>query len=447
MRNNRTLWVMAIAITMSSGSIRGQQSAPPAKFAEMPSPAAPNSGEPNLSVAPDGRVFLSWLETVGKTNYLKFAVLGPNNQWGSPQIIARGDNWFVNWADFPSMVVLTDGSLAAHWLAKSGSGTYAYDVNIAFSQDAGKTWSKPVVPHRDGTQTEHGFVSLLPAPGGGLAAIWLDGRKMGSANHEEHGDSAQPKDAERKRDSAQPKDAERKRDSAQPKDAERKRDSAQPKEMTLMYTTIATDGKLGRELLIDGRVCECCQTSAVRTPEGLVVVYRDRSAEEVRDIAISRLMGGTWSRPENLSRNAWEINGCPVNGPAISSNRNYAAAAWFNAPNDLPLVEVALSKDGARTFAKAVRVDDGNPIGRVDVVALSSGGALVSWLEKTDRGAQVRVRRINADGTRLNYIVVSESSTARSSGFPRMELSGNQVVISWTDASNGGKVRTAIMKL
>jgi hypothetical protein len=176
------------------------------------------------------------------------------------------------------------------------------------------------------------------------------------------------------------------------------------------------------------------------------VVYRDRSAQEVRDIAISRLTGGVWSQPENLSKDGWQIQGCPVNGPSISSNGNNVAAAWFNAPNDSPLVKVALSRDGARTFANAVRVDDGNPIGRVDVVALNSGAALVSWLEKTEKGAQVRVRRINPDGTRLTSITVSETSTARSSGFPRMKLSGNQLVIAWTDASNGGKVRTALMK-
>jgi hypothetical protein len=412
MLNLRTVLLTVIAIiALISVSIRGQQSSPLTGFVEIPSPAAQSSGESNLSVAPDGRVFLSWIETVGKMSYLKFAILGPNNQWGTPQTIARGDNWFVNWADFPSMTVLADGSLAAHWLAKSGSGTYAYDVNIAFSRDGGKTWSKPVIPHRDGTQTEHGFVSLLPAPAGGLAAIWLDGRKMGSAGHEKHDDGAQPQ------------------------------------EMTLMYTTIGTDGKLGKELLIDGRVCECCQTSAVRIADSVVVAYRDRSAQEVRDIAISRLTRGTWSQPENLSKDGWKINGCPVNGPSISSDGNYVAAAWFNAPNESPLVKVALSKDGARTFANAVRVDDGNPIGRVDVVALNSGAALVSWLEKTDKGAQVRVRRVNPDGTRLTSIVVSETSTARSSGFPRMELTGNQVVITWTDASNGGKVRTALMKL
>jgi hypothetical protein len=400
-----TVSMLAVVVTMT---LYAQQPAATSSFTEIVSPAGAGSAEPNLTVAPDGRILFSWIEPSGKTSLLKFSSLG-TNQWSAPQTIAQGDNWFVNWADFPSMIALPDGSLAAHWLAKSGQGTYAYNVNIAFSRDSGKTWSKPVVPHQDGTQSEHGFVSLLPAPSGGLAAIWLDGRKMKSGGHDTHGEAAG--------------------------------------DMTLMYTTIGADGKLGKEMPIDGRVCECCQTSAVRTPDGIAVVYRDRSAQEVRDIAIARFSKGAWSQPENLSKDGWQINGCPVNGPSISANGSNVAAAWFNAPNESPLVKVALSKDGARTFGTAVRVDDGNPVGRVDVLALPSGAALVSWIEKTDKGAQVRLRRINPDGNRQPSIIVSDTSTARSSGFPQMAISGNRVVVAWTDTANGGKVKTAMMTM
>ncbi|MBK8324867.1 MAG: hypothetical protein IPL06_19865 [Betaproteobacteria bacterium] len=46
------------------------------------------------------------------------------------------------------------------------------------SADGGRTWSTPVTPHRDGTASEHGFVSLV-ADTGGVLAVWLDGRKTG----------------------------------------------------------------------------------------------------------------------------------------------------------------------------------------------------------------------------------------------------------------------------
>ncbi len=158
-----------------------------AQVRELSSPAGQGSGQPNLAVSPDGRVYLSWIERLGEGRFsLRFATL-EKEKWSAPQVIAEGSNWFVNWADFPSMVVLPDGSLAAHWLAKSGAGTFEYDVTIARSFDGGKTWGKPFVPHRDGVKAEHGFVSLFAAQDGNLAAVWLDGREMKSDAHDAHG--------------------------------------------------------------------------------------------------------------------------------------------------------------------------------------------------------------------------------------------------------------------
>ena len=69
--------------------------------------------------------------------------------------------------------------------------------------------------------------------------------------------------------------------------------SEDERDMALMYTTILPNGTLGAEVQIDKRVCECCQTSATATPDGLLVVYRDRSQDEIRDIALVRYSNGT----------------------------------------------------------------------------------------------------------------------------------------------------------
>ena len=130
-----------------------------AQVRELPTPAAAGSLGPNLFVAVDGRVFLSWIErrAEGRTA-LRFSVR-EGDGWSAPRDIAEGAHWFVNWADFPSMTALPDGLLAAHWLVKDPSSPQAYGVRIALSADGGTLWSEPLVPHRDGTATEHGFVS------------------------------------------------------------------------------------------------------------------------------------------------------------------------------------------------------------------------------------------------------------------------------------------------
>src|SRR5215468_8966292 len=160
--------------------------APPPPITDVKTPAAAGSEEPNLAVGPDGRVYLSWLEPVTPMGYaLRFSVRGPQG-WSAPKTIAKGTNWFVSAADFPSLAALSDGTLTANWLVASGGpDSEAYDINMAFSKDSGATWTKPTVPHRDGKKRQHGFLSLAPTRDGKFAAIWLDGRNMPD---EEHGD-------------------------------------------------------------------------------------------------------------------------------------------------------------------------------------------------------------------------------------------------------------------
>ena len=146
------------------------------------SPAAPNSAQPQLS-AQGNRVVLSWVERAGDSATLRLSER-TDAGWSDARTVASGTNWFVNWADVPSVIPLPHESMAAHWLQKSASSTYAYDVRLAFSRDRGQTWPPSVTPHHDGTRTEHGFASLFPMPGQGLGLVWLDGRQMKEGAHE-----------------------------------------------------------------------------------------------------------------------------------------------------------------------------------------------------------------------------------------------------------------------
>ena len=190
--------------------------------------------------------------------------------------------------------------------------------------------------------------------------------------------------------------------------------------MTLRFATIDAGGRISDEALLDSRVCECCQTSAAMTSEGVVAVYRDCSDKQIRDISIVRLRKGRWTEPRTLHADNWKIEGCPVNGPSVAASSRRVAVAWFTAADDAPRVNLAFSNDAGATFGNAIRVDDGSPLGRVEVVLLKDGAALVVWLERTEKGAEIRARRIRADGSRDQAIVVAESAAARASGFPQV---------------------------
>jgi hypothetical protein len=293
--------------------------------------------------------------------------------------------------------------MAAHWLQRSGREKYAYEVRVARSADGGQTWGPSIVPHRDGTPTEHGFVSMWAAPGDSVGVAWLDGRKYAGR---EEGDPAA--------------------------------------EMAIMTTRVAADGGAAPERPLDERTCDCCQTAMAVTADGPLVAYRDRTPDEIRDIYFTRQSGGRWTEPRPVHADGWKIPACPVNGPALSADGRRVAIAWFTAARDTPRVHVAFSEDAGATWSAPLRVDGGTPAGHADI-KLVDGGALVSWVERTEGGpAEVRVRRVARDGA-LGEPRTLGGVPERS--VPRMAVGGNSVVFAWTAPGKPSRVQTAHMEL
>ncbi len=394
--------------------------APPLEdFAEVAAPAAGGSAEPNLAVGPSGRVYLSWVEPADSGHALRFAVL-ESGGWSSPRTIASGRRWFVNWADFPSLLAITDTQLVAHWLVRSSGAPYAYDVHVARSSDGGATWSAPVIPHagrdreRGFAGGEHGFVSLWRDGGTHAGLVWLDGGQAALADARRRGG-----------------------------------DTTAVPEMTLRAARLGPDGEVLDGAELDSRICDCCQTAAALTAEGPVVVYRDRSPEEIRDIYVTRRVNGAWTEGRPVAADGWQINACPVNGPSVAARDRRVVVAWFTQAAGERRVYAAFSDDAGATFGRRIRVDDGAPVGRVGVVLAPSGDALVSWLEEAGAAAEVRLRRVAADSTAGPAVVVARTQAARVAGFPRVALSAGGLVLAWTMPPDSGptRVRTATARL
>jgi hypothetical protein len=350
---------------------------------------------------------MRWLEPADSGHALRFAVLD-GRSWTTPRTIRAGRDFFVNWADFSSIEVLDGGRLAAHWLQRNGKGTYAYGVKISQSSDGGRTWSTSVTPHRDSSPNEHGFVAMWRERGK-LGAVWLDGRKFPPASHDApesgHGGA---------------------------------------REMMLVSTTLEPSGRLGTEVVLDPRTCDCCQNSAAMTSNGPIVTYRNRSIDEIRDIYVTRRVNGKWTEGVPVYSDGWKIAACPVNGPSVVASGARVALAWFTAANDSARVKVAFSEDAGATFTAPLRVDGGNPAGRVDVALLADGSALVTWVERVGGDtAAVRARRVWSGGRVGTATTIASSTAARASGFPRMAVTGNDVVFAWTVPGRPSAIKVA----
>jgi hypothetical protein len=402
----RSLIISLFLAVLTSPQSQPATAAPnwPLRIEPGASPAGPQSAQPQLTVSSRG-VVLSWVERTGDLATLKFSERTQGG-WTPPRAAASGKDWFVNWADVPSVARLEDGTLVSHWLQKSGDDTYAYDVRLSHSSDDGKTWSASFTPHHDGTKTEHGFASLFQMPGAGLGLAWLDGRAMTPGDHGGAGGHGS-------------------------------------NDMSLRFGTFNREWKQTAEVPLDLRVCECCPTAVALTSDGPIVAYRDRSPEEVRDIYVTRLENGKWTQGVPVHNDGWRINACPVNGPSLSARGQTVAVAWFQAKDDKPKSFAAFSSDGGRTFGAPIRLDAEASLGRVDVELLPDGSAAAAYVEFANQRAQFQIRRVDASGAASAPVVVSGMAANRSSGYPRMAQHGGELIFAWTDREGGSQVRVA----
>lgn len=398
------IYLFSFFVSCTEGTQKKKSDLPDGSLKEIVSPADSLCAEPCLFTDKTGRVYLSWIQKNDSVSSLKFSVLNNSEEWSRPIVIAAGNNWFVNWADYPIMTSDNGDSLLAHILEKNGKGTFAYDVKITVSVDSGKKWSKPKLLNDDGKQAEHGFVSMVPYNNNYFVS-WLDGRNTATAggheNHEGHQGA-----------------------------------------MSLRAAVVDRQMNKISETELDNRVCDCCQTGSAVTDNGPVVVYRDRSEDEVRDISIIRMVNGKWTEPKIIFDDGWKIDGCPVNGPRIAAINNNLAIAWFSSPDNNAQVKVVFSEDGGAAFKQPVRIDEGKTIGRVDIMMINEKTVLVSWME----GALIKAAKVHNDGTKEPSLIIASASEARSAGFPQMTASGNKIIFTWTDDKTK-TIKTAILSL
>ncbi len=368
-------------------------------FEELETPSAPGAGQPHVAIDSSGEFLLSWTEPDGEQYAVKMARLS-DGVWTEPSVIASRSDFFVNWADFPSILSSGD-AIYAHWLQRSAPGTYNYDVMVSISVDGGATWGDPFVLHDDGAKAEHGFVSFVGLPDSRAGVVWLDGREMAGGHDDGHG------------------------------------------EMGLRYATLSPDGAISDEVLLDGRTCECCTTTLTSTPDGPLVAWRDRSDTEVRDIWVARQQDGVWSDPALLHEDGWTIDGCPVNGPQSDSIGDRTVVAWFTGAEGEGDVKVAFSSDRGKTFEAPLTLAIGElVVGYVDVVLVAADRALVVWMEDKEDRLDLMSREVAVGGMLGDVTTVASTSRGRT-GFARMARSGDEVLLAWNEKGDSPRLHVA----
>ncbi|WP_148218083.1 hypothetical protein [Opitutus terrae] len=400
----RAAFAFGLAAGLHAASASGATSSDWApEVTVMTSPCGPGATGSSLVTSAEGETWLSWVEpTAGDRHVLKCARFdAARMSWGPVRVIAEGTGWFVNWADFPVLAV-QPARMTAVWSVGShghGGEGASYQAVFSTSADHGVTWSDRQPVTRESASVE--FVALQPLPDGRVLAAWLDGRARVAGD-----------------------------------------------ERQTLYARVLEEP--GPDMLVDERVCDCCQLSLSATADGsALLAYRGRTRDEIRDIRWTRFRDGRWAAPQPVHDDGWALTGCPVNGPQIGSAGEHVAAAWFTAAGATR--RVLASRLGTGGFTAAQRIDLGRPVGRVDAIVLPGGAAWISWLEGAgpEHAGGIYLREISPRGEISDAVAIAEASDARSGGFPRMALLHGDgpphALISFTQAETPSKIAVRLI--
>lgn len=355
------------------------------KLNPAPNPAAAGSSQVNLSVAQDGSPILTWIEPRKDGSFAFRYSIGKAGQWDLPRTIAAHRKFFHHPAEMPNMTMLKDGTFMAEWIEQPNEASEAEFVYVSASHDGSK-WSPPVMASHDKSQAQHGLASIVASGDREASVIWLQALK---------GDDGPA---------------------------------------SLMRSVIGADGAELKEESLDPDVCDCCPTSVVKTARGLLIAYRGHTKNNIRDIAVTRFEDGRWTSPKIACPDKWEIDACPINAASASATGDKIGLSWYTAAGDKPRVEFTTSSDGGKTFGKLAIVSTGQAYGFTTSAVDDTGGAVVSWLERGDKGARLLVRYVSPAGVPGPVSQVAQG-TRKDLGYPRLARSGSDLWIAWNSAA------------
>lgn len=408
-RNEIQNFTVGVDAAVSLEYFLSAHAVPKPTFSRIVLSEAPSGGQSSVALESDRGFVVTWQSTRQSITSLNWLALDFDGLPTGRGVIAEGPNWFVNWADTPALVMLANGDWLAFWLQRNDlSMPEAYDILSVRSTDWGKTWSKPISPHQDGTKTQHGFVSMAADGDDRVLMTWLDGRRAAlpnadNADHLTHDHESAP--------------------------------------MTLRSAVINRANQITDEPEIDARTCSCCQTDMARWGDRAFVMYRDRTDDEIRDISISQRSSSIWSAPTRIHDDHWQIEGCPVNGPAIAVGGAMGLVFWPTLINEQMTLRYVLAESPEALINNPPMYQlqlQAAPSGRVDAAAWRDG-FLLTWISRARDRPAIEVAVVDAGGrAELSVPIAEPALRGRSTSFPRVISDGERGLVVWPELDHDG---------
>jgi len=319
----------------------------------------------------------------------------------------------------------TDPEIAVLWTARADATT----VKTARSRDGGRTFEPPVTLQSAGAAGDRGWTALAFDNRGTAHAIWLDHRGLAA------GRAAGSAHADHKKSTAH--------------------DGVAMAQKSGLYYA-AAKGSASTERALANGVCYCCKTALAAGPDGtLYAAWRHVYEGNIRDIAftVSRDGGRSFAPPVRVSEDAWAINGCPDDGPAIAvDGRGTVHLVWptvISGPTPEGALFYASTRDG-RTFTRRTRIPTlGSPKPSHPQIALDREGRMVvAWdeLVNAQRVAAAVELKVGSDQQASFGSAVKLAPGGRAT-YPVLAATDKGMLAVWTTGGDASVIQARILRL
>lgn len=261
----------------------------------------------------EGNAVLCWTEKNSNGLYqLKYATYNTkSNKFDVPVTVPPSVGCSSSAESMAKVAFKADGTVFALFAKRftEEQNPYAGAIYYSFSTDRGKHWSEASFLHSDTTHAYgRNFFDIATLNDGEVAAIWLDGR---------YGKSI--------------------------------------KGSALFFSRTEKGTGFVVDTCMDKGTCECCRTDILTDEAGTIhLAYRNIEVpnaladQQIRDMAYIKSAdnGRTFSSAETISKDNWEITGCPHSGPSLAANKQGLQATWFTAGGGSGLYHTSTNATG-----------------------------------------------------------------------------------------------------
>jgi hypothetical protein len=288
----------------------------------------------------------------------------------------------------PKIAVGPRGELYLTWTKPLGK-PYTGEVKFSRSLDDGRTFSPPIVVHRDRQEITHRFDALTVNARGQIFVAWIDKRDGVAA-------------------------------------AAR----GEPYRGAAVYFAVSDDrGATFRgDFKVADHSCECCRIALVPEADGSVTaLWRHVFAPNIRDHALATLRpDGTAVGFRRATFDDWRIDACPHHGPSLAEDaEGRQHAVWFSAaPQSQGVFYGRLRGNGVDLLRRV----GGETAEHADL-AVSGQRVGIAWKEFD--GERTRLRGMTSDDGGVSWRDSDLAATAGPSDQPHVLTFAGHFYVLW----------------